>query len=450
MKKSIKKCLSVLLASILVLSCASGIIIAYADNLVAINSTNFPDEVFLATVQENYDTNNDGYLSESERAITDMPLVWLAMGSISNLKGIEYFTSLTSLYAGDLGIETADLSALTNLQTLRINGNNLTRLDVSKNTSLTDLNCRGNTMLTSLTLSSSITKLQCDECALQNLYVSVCPNLTFLNCYKNEITTIDLSKNTLLEEINCSENHLKQLDLSACPKLAGKVTEYNVGRQTIDAPARFSGEILYVSVAFNDSSKLVSSNIPNPNTVPEGEDDTYTGYEDSSSAFALTDYDLMLSGIDYKLDTGAADSESMTVHINVTKDFYRVRYLTAQTDGAVLSMKYVNASQSCNAPAFPEAPQGMVCPSWSAAANNVTSDMDIFVQWSSAHTDKITAFANDTASIQCTVCQNSYTDSFTAHINETSANENYNHVLDVNNDGIINIRDLSMLTRGEY
>ena len=52
-----------------------------------------------------------------------MPLVYLASGSISDLTGIEYFTSLKSLYAGDLGVSKADFSALTNLQKLVINGN---------------------------------------------------------------------------------------------------------------------------------------------------------------------------------------------------------------------------------------------------------------------------------------------------------------------------------------
>ena len=278
----------------------------------------------------------------------------------------------------------------------------------------------------------------------------MCPNLTFLNCYNNELTTLDLSRNPLLEELNCAENHFRQLDLSANTLLAGKITEYNVGRQTIDATATFSGEILYVPVAFSDLSKVVSSSIPNPNAVPEGEEDTFTGYETSASAFALTDYELLLSGIDYKYDTGVPDSENMNVHINISKGFYRVRYLTAQTNGDVIIMKYINASQSCNAPAFPAAPAGMVCPSWSETADNVTSDMDIFVNWSSTHTDKVTAFANDIASIECSVCKNSYTESFMAHINEESSSTGYSRVLDVNNDGVINVRDLSMLTRGEY
>lgn len=452
MNKLAKKFICVLTSAVLALSCASCAFLAAAEDTVAINAVNFPDAVFRQVISENYDTGESaGYLTAAEiAAVTEMPLVYLASGSISDLTGIEYFTSLKSLYAGDLGVSKADFSALTKLQKLVINGNELTTLDVSKNTALTDLNCRGNTSLRTLTLSTSIKKLQCDECNLQTLFVSVCPNLTYLNCYGNQLKTIDLSKNTLLEELNCSENHLKQLDLSANTLLAGKITEYNIGRQTIDATASFSGQTLSVPVSFSDSSKITSSNIPNPNEVAEGEEDTYTGYNPSLSAFSFTDYDIILSGIDYKYDTGAADSEAMTVHINISKNFYRVRYFSDEEGSALVRLSYVNSSGSCSAPAFPQAPEGMVCVHWSGTASNVTADTDIYAVWSAAHTEIITGFANGTASVKCTVCGNTYEARFLDYINSRLGDGVYIPVLDVNKDGVINVRDYTMLYKGEY
>ena len=87
---------------------------------IAINNTNFPDANFRKYL---FSTSygNDGFLTEEDLAnVTEMNV---ASKGIASLKGIEYFTALTSL----------DCSR-----------NNLTDLDVSKNTKLTTLKCYHN------------------------------------------------------------------------------------------------------------------------------------------------------------------------------------------------------------------------------------------------------------------------------------------------------------------
>ncbi len=81
------------------------------------------------------------------------------------MRGIEYFQSLTKLCC---------------------DWNQLTALDVSKNTALTYLFCSSD-QLTSLDVSKNT--------ALTNLY-----------CYSNRLTTLDISKNTALTELDCSYN----------------------------------------------------------------------------------------------------------------------------------------------------------------------------------------------------------------------------------------------------
>ena len=135
---------------------------------VSINAENFPDENFRQYVKK-FDTNGNDSLSPQE--IADAKEIEVVNKSISDLTGIEYFTALTSLYCS---------------------GNQLTELDVSKNTKLTDLYCNNND--------------------LTSLNVSGCTKLTSLNCSSNRLTSLDVSGCTALTNLTCSSNHLTSLE----------------------------------------------------------------------------------------------------------------------------------------------------------------------------------------------------------------------------------------------
>ncbi|MDE6012513.1 MAG: hypothetical protein K2G91_07245 [Prevotella sp.] len=94
--------------------------VAHAASDIEINATNFPDENFRNYLLEQ-DFGKDGKLTENEiRNITYLEVRWK---EICSLKGIEYFTALTKLNCGD---------------------NQLTDLDISRNTALTWLYCHRN------------------------------------------------------------------------------------------------------------------------------------------------------------------------------------------------------------------------------------------------------------------------------------------------------------------
>ena len=95
------------------------------------------------------------------------------------------------------------------------NGGNLTALDVSHNTQLTNLDCGRNT-LSSLDVSKNtqLTWLNCFYNTLSSLDVSGCTQLTELSCYNNTLTSLDVSGCTQLESLICSSNHLTTLDVS--------------------------------------------------------------------------------------------------------------------------------------------------------------------------------------------------------------------------------------------
>ena len=186
---------------------------------VALNEKNFPDENFRNYIMENYDNydyNNhcyEGYLSEDEIAQIDR--LYIRGQAVSDLTGIEYFTSMVSLDCSNNKITKLDLSKNTALQQLDCSDNQLTELNLSNNKALTALNCSGN-QLTKLDVSknTALTGLNCSVTGLTKLDVSKNTALTQLNCNNNKLTKLDLSKNTKLTGLDISFNSLETIDIS--------------------------------------------------------------------------------------------------------------------------------------------------------------------------------------------------------------------------------------------
>ena len=131
---------------------------------IPIDPAHFPDDNFIAYVELGCDKDHDGTLSQDElNRVTEL---YVDHANIKDLTGIELFP---------------------NLDKLDCKYNNLTRLDVSKNTKLTKLYCESN-QLTGLDLSKNT--------ALTELY-----------CALNQLTSLDLSKNTALTILGCSGNN---------------------------------------------------------------------------------------------------------------------------------------------------------------------------------------------------------------------------------------------------
>ena len=137
---------------------------------IEINSENFPDGNFRAIVSgKDVDSYQDGYLTYTEL----QPVTELQMSGrgIWSLKGIEYFTELTTLDCSNnilTSLDVSKLEKLTKLTKLYCNDNNLSELKLYYNNKLTELNCSNNS-LTTLYIgfglysdnSSKITNLDC-------------------------------------------------------------------------------------------------------------------------------------------------------------------------------------------------------------------------------------------------------------------------------------------------
>ena len=93
--------------------------------------------------------------------------------AISDMLGIEMFTSATRLFCGN---------------------NTFTELDLTSNTELTFIQCSYNQFLTTLDVSN-------------------CPKLSSISCTNTSLASLDLSNNPVFEALDCVSNKLKTLDL---------------------------------------------------------------------------------------------------------------------------------------------------------------------------------------------------------------------------------------------
>ena len=105
-----------------------------------------------------------------------------------------------------------------NVSELDCSKNQLTNIDVSKSTSLWILKCSDN-KLTSLNTSGSslLTEINCSRNQLTSLNVSGCTALTKLSCSDNQLTNLDVSGCTALTKLSC--NTLISLNASGCTAL---------------------------------------------------------------------------------------------------------------------------------------------------------------------------------------------------------------------------------------
>ncbi len=166
-----------------------------------------PDEAFRAFCLENFDANKDGKIQCSE--IDTVTQINLSEGEIGSLQGIEHFSALAVLNCSQNQLTALDLSKNTALAELYCSWNTLAALDVSQNPQLTILNCNDN-QLTALDISNNpkLEQLSCYMNQLNTLDVTDNTQLALLYCRNNQLTTLNLSANTLLVDLDCTNNPL--------------------------------------------------------------------------------------------------------------------------------------------------------------------------------------------------------------------------------------------------
>jgi len=157
--------------------------------------------------------NTDGKIPTSK--INTVTHLNVSNGSITDLTGIQDFAQLTDLYCNQNQLTALNISKNTFLKTLVCNNNKLETLDVSNNIALDTLSIYTN-RLTALDVKANkaLKKLDCGSNQISTLDVSTNTALTFLGCNTSLLTTLNVSNNTALNLLDCRENKLTSLDVS--------------------------------------------------------------------------------------------------------------------------------------------------------------------------------------------------------------------------------------------
>lgn len=192
-------------------------IIALAVTSLAQN-VNIPDANFKSVLLANRTLNKDQDKLEISFAEASSFVGNLDVhgANIKSVIGIEAFTKITGFQCWGNQITTLDISKNTALKYFDCyNNNSITSLDLSKNTALVTLQCNGN-LLTSLDLSknTALTFVNCGLNQLTSINLSNVTLLTSLYCSFNSLTNLDVSKNLGLADFNISQNKLSKLDVS--------------------------------------------------------------------------------------------------------------------------------------------------------------------------------------------------------------------------------------------
>ena len=204
-----------------------------------INEDNFPDDSFRNYIKT-YKAGGRDVLTVEERSKVET--IEVEGKNISRLEGIEAFPNLKVLKCGNNSIQKLDLRQNPKLETLKCNKNQLTQLDLSKNPDIDYLYCSENQLeqldvshlqlkylycshndLEQLDVKNSkwLKELDCSSNRLTELDVNVNhkPNLVRVECQNNQLTSLILGENQMLEKLNCANNQLTQLNLNKMTSL---------------------------------------------------------------------------------------------------------------------------------------------------------------------------------------------------------------------------------------
>ncbi len=184
--------------------------------------TNAPEDVVISFRDANFEVAVRGIIQKPtgdimQSDVAKVVVLDVTERDIADLSGIEYFTALEKLHCDSNQLTALDVSKNTALIELDCSSNQLTTLDLHNNTALDLLWCFGN-KITTLDLSKNIalTRVFCEGNELTALIASDCKELVFLQCSVNKLTTLDVSNCVALQELSCALNNLTELDVSTC------------------------------------------------------------------------------------------------------------------------------------------------------------------------------------------------------------------------------------------
>ena len=238
-----KRILSIFLCLVMVFSLLPFTASA-ASSGTPINDMNFPDPVFREYVRKI--AGGPALTNEKVRQIEALDVsddnIKEVLGKrdpITSLRGIKYLKYVKDLNCSGQELKTLNLELNSRVEKLNCSGNQLTGLW---------LDPRGN----------SLKYLTCSVNELTALDLSKCSELTELSCSNNKLTSLDLSANKKLQKIVAQTNALTTLDTRNLPELTDLYLWGNHDLKSIDVSKNTKLEFLSVS-----HCKLTSLNVKN-------------------------------------------------------------------------------------------------------------------------------------------------------------------------------------------
>ena len=130
-----------------------------------------------------------------------------------NAINVNFLPSLLSLNIDTNNVTVLDITKNTNLTGLRFESNDISVLDVTQHINLTGLSiARNNISVLDVTQNINLTGLSCFSNNISVLDVTQNTNLTALDCGDNPFSVLDLSQNTALSFFKCIGNTLTSLN----------------------------------------------------------------------------------------------------------------------------------------------------------------------------------------------------------------------------------------------
>ena len=199
----------------------------------------------------------------------------------------DYVTTANINGVTNLNINNQSISDLTGIQDFTAlvyftcDNNQLTSVDVTQNSLLDTLSCNDN-QLTSLDLSLNLalTDLRCNNNLFTSIDVSQNIALINLECIFNQLTSLDVTQNIELTDLWCYENQLTSLDLSQNTALAGLICRDN--------------SLMCLNVKNGNNSNVIFFNASdNPNLTCIEVDDVFWSntnwtYIDAQTSFSMS------------------------------------------------------------------------------------------------------------------------------------------------------------------
>ncbi len=180
-------------------------------------------------------------------------------------QALPLLTDLEDLVLDDLNLGTIDVSNNTKLSRFSCRNNNLSRLDLSANIDLIQLEIASNNISSiDLTNLTKLEVLYADCNPHLDLDISCNSNLKDIDCSWTEITTLNLSANTALKYLLCRGNHLISLDLSKNIALEcidcrwNDITTLDVSKNTALANATKDGDRIGLFCVQNEDDNGVN------------------------------------------------------------------------------------------------------------------------------------------------------------------------------------------------